>query len=109
MVTGRHSEFEVFAAHGLVGLVAPDLYLLSVLDDVPSPIEAKDHGGLAATMANGLDLGQVVGPGEQITAALEELSLEVRAKAVTQDGNVVFVGDISELLNLFASEKLSLA
>ena len=69
----------MFAAHGLVGLVTPDLDLGTVFDDTTKSVEAKDHRGLAATVANGLDLGQIVGPGEQISAALKELALEVSA------------------------------
>ena len=108
IVPGSHSEFEMFTAHGLVGLVAPDLYLGSVLDDATKSIEAEDHRGLTATVANGLDFGQIVGPGKQVSTALKELALEVGAKTVAKDRNAVVVGDIAKLLDLFADQELGL-
>ena len=108
IVTGSHSEFEMSAAHGLVGLVTSDFDLGTVFDYAAKSVEAEDHRGLAATVANGLDFGQIVGPGKQVSAALKELALEVRAESVTKDWNVVVVGDIAELLDLFADQELGL-
>ena len=108
IVTGCHSEFEVFTAHGLVGLVAANFDLGTMFDDATKSVEAEDHCGLAATVANGLDFGQIVGPGKQVPAALKELALEVRTQSVTKDWNVVVVGDIAELLDLFADQELGL-
>ena len=97
IVTGCHSEFEVFTAHGLVGLVAANFDLGTMFDDATKSVEAEDHCGLAATVADGLDFGQIVGPGKQVPAALKELALEVHAQPVAHDGQVEVVDEAGEL------------
>ncbi len=97
----------MFSADGLVGLVASDLDLSSLFDNSAVSIESEHHGRLAAAVADCLDFDEVVGPGEQVSAAFKELSLEVGSESVTEDGYAEVVGDVSELLHLFTAEELS--
>src|SRR5690625_641091 len=73
---------EFGAAHRDIAVVAADLDLWPVGDGAAGLVHAHHHGGLAAGMADGLDLRQLVGPGQQMPAALEQLAAKVGAQAV---------------------------
>ncbi|MFT6864473.1 MAG: hypothetical protein ACJAVK_003039 [Akkermansiaceae bacterium] len=52
----------MLSTHRDIALVAADLDLRSFFDRVPLLIGAEIHGGLGATVANRLELGESVGP-----------------------------------------------
>ena len=96
----------MFPADGLVGLVASDLDLCSLLDNAALVVESQHHGGFASTVADRLDLNQAVGPGEQVLTPLKELPLKIGSQPVAKHRDSEVVGDISKLVYLVASEKL---
>jgi len=59
-------------------------------------------------VADGLELDQVVGEGEQARAAGEEVRLEIGAQAVAEDGDVELVDDVGGLVHLRGGEELGL-
>ena len=93
------------AAQRDVALVAAQQDLLAGLDHA-----AVCHAGverrLAAAPADGLDLLDRVRPRHQPLAALEQISLKVRAKAVADDGDVVLIHDFHQALDLRFFQKL---
>ena len=72
-----HRFAEMLSTHRDIALVAADLNLRSFLDRVPLLIGTEIHGGLAATVANRLELGEIVGPTEQGGTAGKEVPLKV--------------------------------
>ena len=97
----------VAAAQRNVALVAAQQNLLAVLDH-PAAGHAGVERGLAAAPADGLDLLDGVRPGQQPLAALEEISLKIRAQSVADDGNVLIVYDGHQALHLRLGQKLGL-
>src|SRR5690606_17679134 len=83
-VLAAGDAFELGAADRDVALVAADFDLRPLVDRTPVFVHAHGHRGLAAAVADGLDLDQLVGPGQQVLAALEQFAAEVRAQAVAQ-------------------------
>ena len=67
----RHPLLEVVSANRKITLIAADLDLASILDGFAFRIDSQHHGRFAATMTNGFDLGQAIGPGKQLLAAFE--------------------------------------
>ena len=59
-------------------------------------------------MADGANLAQVVGDGEELGGAGEEFAAEVRAQAVAQDREFEPVGDAGELPDLRLRQELRL-
>ena len=59
-------------------------------------------------MADGFDLDKLVCPSKELLAALEEVSLKIRAQAVSEHGDIEPVGDFAQLVNLRAGQKLCL-
>ena len=57
--------------------------------------DAQVHCCLAAAVADGLDLNDVVGPGEQVLAALEQVAEEIGADAVGEHRDVHDVRDVA--------------
>ena len=98
----------MLSAHGDVRLVAADLYLCPGSHGSTIAPESHDHSCFAAAMADGLDLTQLIGKGQEFAAAFEELSLEICADAVYQDGNVHPVDDVAQLINLGGGKELPL-
>ena len=82
-------------------------HLRAVLDDLAVQ-NAGVAGGLLAAPADGLDLLDGVRPGQQPLAALEEISLKIRAQSVADDGNVLIVYDGHQALHLRLGQKLGL-
>src|SRR6185312_9878259 len=77
--------------------------------DRPAPlVHAHHHGGLTPGVADRLDLLQLVGPGQQVAATLEQLAAEVRAQTIGQHGNMESIDDIADLPYLRLAEKLRL-
>src|SRR5688572_4786063 len=72
------------AAQWHVALVAADFDLRALTLGGAIGLDTHDHDGLAPAMADGLDLHQVVGPGQQLGAAREQLAAKVGAQSVTQ-------------------------
>mgnify|MGYP001185351906 CR=1 FL=1 len=72
-----HCFAEMLSTHRDIALVAADLDLRAFFDRVPLFIRAKIHGGLAATVANRLELDEIVGPSEQGSTAGKEVPLKV--------------------------------
>ena len=101
-----HERLPVAAAIGDIFVIAADVDLGAFADDLALGIEAGDHRGLAAAMADGADLAQLVGDGEQLLRAGEKLALEVGAQAIGHDGDVETVDDMGELPDLVAVEEL---
>ena len=96
------------SAHGDVRLVTPDLYLCPGSHGPTIVPESHDHSRFAAAMADGLDLTQLIGKGQEFAAAFEEFSPEISANAVYQDGNLNPVDDLAQLINLGGGKELPL-
>src|SRR5690606_39054838 len=75
---------ELRAADRHVALVAADLHLRPFAHRRALRVHAHGHRRLAAAVADGLDLADLVGPGQQVLAALEQLAAEIRAQPVAQ-------------------------
>jgi len=94
------------ATHGDVAIVAADLNLGAFTDGFTVGAEAYVHGGFAAAVADGFELGEIIGEGEERAAAGKELRLEIGAQPVAEDGDIESVGYIGELFDLGAGEEL---
>src|SRR5690606_37014630 len=76
-------RFEVVAAaHRDVTFVAADLNLLAFAQTLAVGADAQVHGGLAAAVADGFQLNEIVGEGEQRTTAFEKVALKISAQPV---------------------------
>src|SRR5690606_6898151 len=71
-----HDLLELGAADRDVALVAADLHLRPGLHRAALFVHAHGHRGLAAAVADGLDLVDLVRPRQQVLAALEQLAAE---------------------------------
>jgi len=96
------------ARHRQVALVATDLDLRPVLHGEPLRVHTHRHRRLLAAVADGLDLGQFVGPREQVLAALEQLPLEIRAQPVAQHRDAKAVDHLAQLPHLRFAQELRL-
>ena len=72
-----HRFAEMLSTNRHIALVAADLDLRAFFDRAPLLISAEIHGGLGATVANRLELGESVGPSEQGGTTGEEVPLKV--------------------------------
>src|SRR5690606_602107 len=108
---------QAFAAHDLlelrtadrdIPLVAADLHLRAVLHGAALGVDPHVHRGLLAAVADRLDLLQLVGPGQQVLAALEQLAAEVGAQAVAQHRDAQAVDHLAQLPDLGAGQELGL-
>lgn len=90
-----------------ISIVAADLNLFAVSDRSAFGVDSQDHDRFATAVADGFDFRQIIGPGQQVLATFEEVSLEIRAKAVRQYGDRESIGDITELADLGFGQKLS--
>jgi hypothetical protein len=95
-----HRFAEMLSTHRDRALVAADLDLRSFFDRVPLLISAEIHGGLGATEANRLELGESVGPSEQGGTAGEEVPLKVGPESVAKQRDIQIGGDLSQFLEL---------
>src|SRR5690606_468405 len=103
-----HDLLELGPADRDVALVAADLHLRTVLHGAALGVDAHVHGRLLAAVADGLDLLKLVGPGQQVLAALEQLSAEVGAQAVAQHRDAQAVDDLAQLPDLGPGQELGL-
>src|SRR5690606_35648915 len=71
-VLAAGDALELGAADREVALVAADFDLRPLVGRTPVFVHAHGHRGLAAAVADGLDLDQLVGPGQQVLAARSE-------------------------------------
>jgi len=71
-------------------------------------VHAHGHGGLLAAVADGLDLLHLVGPGQQVLAAFEQLAAEVGTQPIAEHRNAQLVDHLAELPDLAAAEELRL-
>ena len=71
-------------------------------------VEAGVEGGLLAAPADGLDLLQLVGHGQQIIAALEQLAPEVHLQPVAQHRDAAVVHQVHQVKYLVLGEELGL-
>ena len=89
----------VLPAKGDIALVTAELDLRSGLYDLtieqPSVIS-----GLPSAPADGFDLLYGVGQCQEPMAAFKQITLEVGAQAIADDGNILLVHDIDQLLDL---------
>ena len=69
-------------------------------------VDAHHHGCLASRVADGLDLLQVVGPGQQVLAAFEQLAAKIRAQTEGQNRNAASVHHVTQLPDLRLAEEL---
>src|SRR5690606_22736766 len=97
---------ELRAADRDVALVAADLHLRPLVDHVALAVHAHGHRGLAAAVADGLDLADLVRPGQQVLAALEQFAAEIGAQAVAQHRHVQRVDHLAQLPDLVAPQEL---
>src|SRR5262249_39201889 len=65
-----------------------------------------DHGGLGTAIADGADLAQAVGDGEQGLRSRKELALEIDAEAEGHHRDAEAVGDTGKLPDLILGEEL---
>lgn len=57
-------------------------------------------------MADRLDLGERIGPGQQVLTAFKEVALKIGSQAVREHGNRQRVADVAELADLLFGEEL---
>ena len=67
----------MLSTHRDIALVTTDLDLRTFFDRVSLHIGAEIHGGLATTVANRLELSEIVSPSEQGGTAGKEVPLKV--------------------------------
>src|SRR5690606_15530453 len=91
-----------------VALVPADLDLWSVADRAALLIHPAGHGRLASAVADRLDFADLVGPGQQVLAALEQLAAKVGPQAVAQHRDVQRIDHFAELPHLAAGQELCL-
>ena len=65
-------------------------------------VHAQHHRRLGTAVADGFQLLEIVGPGEQVLAALERLALEVGAQAETEHRDIEPVDHLGQLEHLVA-------
>ena len=99
-----HLEVEFLPTEGFV--VVADVDLGPLGEPVSLFIEASIHGGLLAAAADGLDLDDVVGPGEQILATLKGLALEVGADSIAEHWDRQLVSNACQLQHLQGRQEL---
>ena len=98
----------MFAADGDVAFVAANFHLGAFAEDVALGVSAQNHRCLAAAVADGFYLDEIIGPREQVLAALEEVALKIGAQSVGKYGDAEVVSDFPQLKNLRAREELRL-
>src|SRR5690606_29451054 len=103
-----HDALELGATDRDVALVAADLHLRPVLHRAALLVHAHGHRRLAAAVADGLDLLDLVGPGQQVAAALEQFAAEVGAQAVAQHRHAAGIHDLGQLPDLRPAQELGL-
>ena len=96
------------AAQADVFVVGAEHDLLSLPGDAAFAVQPGVVRRLPAAPADGLDLLDGIGKGQKPVAAGEEVSLKVRAQAVADDGNLVFIHDANQQLHLLLCEELRL-
>ena len=87
----------MFAADGDVAFVAADFDLGAFAQDGAFGIGAQNHRGFAAAVADGFYLDEIIGPREQVLAALEEVALKIGAQSVGKYGDAKAVSDFPQL------------
>src|SRR5690606_7246939 len=95
-----HDPLELGAADRYVALVAADFHLRPLAHRAAAGVHPHRHRGLAAAVADGLDLADLVGPGQQILAALEQLAAEIRAQPVAQHRHAQRIDHLAQLPDL---------
>ena len=96
-----------FMAHGDITVVAAQEDLIALGDDIAVGADAGVRGRLAAAVADGFDLGNGVGQLKQSPAAGEELRLEIRPQAEAQNGQVLAVDKLPQLIDLLPGQELT--
>ena len=94
------------AAHAHIRVVASQLHLASLGDHHAILVKAGHATGCAPAPAHGLDLLDHVGPREQPERTGEEVTLEIGAQTVGDDGDVVVVDDLRQALYLLFGAEL---
>ena len=81
---------------------------VGAVEDEFAVFEATVHGSFATAFADGFDFFDVVGDLEEASGALETFVFlaEVEAKAVGDDGDVEFDGNVEKLVDLGGSKEL---
>src|SRR6478735_2298798 len=103
-----HQVVPMAPAIGDIFLVAANLDLGALARDLALTVQAHDHRRLAAAMADGAHLAQLVGNRQQRHRAREQLALEIRTQTIGHDRNADTVGDAGELPDLPLIEELRL-
>lgn len=102
------NALELGAADRDVALVAADFDLRTLGEGAALLVHPHDHRRFAAGVADGLDLDELIRPGEQILAALEELAAKIGAKPIGEHRDAERIDDFAELPDLSFGEKLRL-
>ena len=95
-------------AHSDVGIIATDQYLATGSNDVTIAIDTGVYDCLVAAGADGFDLCYGVGNLKEAQATGEEVSQKVSTQTEAHDGNIVYVNDSAQLIDLFGGEELAL-
>ena len=95
-------------AHGDVRIVATQHHLGTFGDDVAVTIDTGIDGGLAAAIADGLDLLDLIGQLHQPHRAGEQAGLEIGTQAEADHRHIVIIYNGPQLLNLLGSHELAL-
>ncbi len=96
----------MLSAHRDVAFVTADFDLFALFNGAAIGVGAEVHSGFTAAVADGFKFDEIVCPAKQCGAAREEVALEIGAQAVAEHGDFDLVGDLAELLDLLACEKL---
>ena len=95
-------------AHGNIAVVSAEKDLIAVGDDAPVFVDAGVYRGLAAAGADGFYFSDGVGKLHEPARAGEEVRQKVRAQAEAQDGQVLLIDELAQLVDLLGREKLRL-
>jgi hypothetical protein len=95
-------------AHSDVGVVAADQYLATGGNDVSGLVDACINGCFATAGADGFNFGNGVGDLKQAAATGEERGQKVGTQTKAHNGNIVYVNDTAQLIDLLGCEELAL-
>ena len=101
------SFFPTLVAHSDVRVIAADQYLATGGHDVAVAVDTGIDGCFAAAGADGFDFGNRVGNLKETAATGEEMCQKVGTESKAHYGDIVYVNDLAQLIDLFGSEELT--
>jgi len=100
------SLLEMPAADRDVAFIPADADLLTGTNWAAAFINSQHHRRFSATVADGFDFRQHVGPCQQVLAALEQIPLKVGSQTIAQHWHIQTVRHLAKVVDLALGQKL---